>query len=234
MTSKLCLLLGSAALLFALGGCATKEDGTPAEDTNATASAAASDPAPAAASDPATPATATETASAAPTAAVDAGASSGPSPAAAMSPDRDLIANLAASPVHSKLLAALQAAGLTQTLQGEGPYSLFAPTDAAFDALPAGTLESLLQPANKAALVKLLSYHIVEGRLDTRAMVAALDDNNGKVTLTTLAGEPLVLQRSGPRRLALVDAAGNQATMTVTDIVQANGMLQVIDAVLRP
>ncbi len=151
-----------------------------------------------------------------------------------MSPDLDLMANLRAVPDFSTLVGLLDASGLSATLQGEGPYALFAPTDAAFAALPAGALDRLMDPANRDALVHLLDYHLVEARLDTRAMIGAMELGQGRATVTTLADAPIVVQGRDADHLALVDVQGNVAQVTQPDVMQANGVLHVIDAVLQP
>ena len=151
-----------------------------------------------------------------------------------MSPDLDLMTNLRAVPDFSTLVGLLDASGLSTTLQGEGPFALFAPTDAAFAALPAGTLDKLADPANRDALVRLLDYHLVEARLDTRAMIGAMELGQGRATVTTLADAPIVVQGRDADHLALVDVQGNVAEVTQHDVMQANGVLHVIDAVLQP
>lgn len=151
-----------------------------------------------------------------------------------MSPELDLMANLRAVPDFSTLTSLLDASGLAATLQGEGPYALFAPTDAAFAMLPAGALDKLTDPANRDALVRLLDYHLVEARLDTRAIIGAMELSQGRATVTTLADAPIVVQGRDADHLALVDVQGNVAEVTQHDVMQANGVLHVIDAVLQP
>lgn len=145
---------------------------------------------------------------------------------APMVPSRNIIENMVNSKDHAMLIAAVKAAGLVDTLAGKGPLTLFAPTNAAFGKLPSGTLDGLLKPENKAALAKILAYHVVAEKL------AAADLTDGR-TLRTVEGEELTVKLDGSR-IWLLDAKGGKASLTTTDAVQSNGMIHVIDAVLMP
>lgn len=134
---------------------------------------------------------------------------------------------------HSTLVAAVQAAGLVETLKGEGPFTIFAPVNSAFDKLPEGTVATLLQPENKATLAKILTYHVVAGRLDSAAVVAALQAGDGKASVTTVSGGTLnVLLEDG--RVFLQDENGNKAAITAVDLSGSNGVIHVIDTVVLP
>jgi len=151
-----------------------------------------------------------------------------------ISADLSLFDNTAASAEHSVLEAAFRAAGMVDQMRGEGPFTLFAPSDAAFALLPAGELDRLLEPANKAALVTLLNLHVVPGRLDRAALRQAVALGQGEAQLTTAQGGVVTLRSDGGEGLLLVDAAGNQARLVILDGIAANGMLHVADGVLRP
>lgn len=145
---------------------------------------------------------------------------------AMMTPDKDIVTNAIGSSEHTTLVAAVKAAGLVPTLQSTGPFTVFAPTNAAFDKLPAGTVSTLVQPANKAKLTTILTYHVVPGRL------RAADLTNGQV-LTTVEGEKLTVTKNGGT-LMLTDAKGGMATVTTADVISSNGVTHVIDTVLMP
>ena len=134
---------------------------------------------------------------------------------------------------HTTLVAALKAAGLVETLQGRGPFTVFAPTNAAFDKLPKGTVEGLLKPDSKKALTGILTYHVVAGKLDAAAVVKAITKGKGKATLTTLNGGTLTATLKGSK-VILTDAKGGQSVVTVTDLMGSNGVIHVIDTVLMP
>ena len=153
---------------------------------------------------------------------------------APMYADKDIVDNAVNSADHTTLVAALQAAGLVETLKGPGPFTVFAPTNAAFGELPAGTVESLLQPENKDTLTAVLTYHVVAGRLDAQAVMAAVKEGKGQATVQTVQGETLTVMANGPRNLVVVDAKGNHANITTYDVFQSNGVIHVIDAVLLP
>jgi uncharacterized surface protein with fasciclin (FAS1) repeats len=152
----------------------------------------------------------------------------------AMYPSRDIMENLAQSPEHHTLVTALTVAGLAGALKQPGPVTLFAPTDDAFRALPPGLLERLMQPANRAQLAALLNNHLVAGRLDSSALGQQVAAGNGMTELTTLAGTRLIARLNGAVNLLLRDGAGNFADISIYDIVNANGVLHVIDKVLMP
>ena len=152
----------------------------------------------------------------------------------AMMADKDIISNAVNSDDNKTLVAAVKAAGLVATLQGPGPFTVFAPTDAAFNALPAGTVETLVKPENKATLTKILTYHVVSGKLDFAALGKLIHAGNGSAKLTTVQGEALTAQMNGPRNIVIVDSKGNAAHITTYDVYQSNGVIQVIDRVLTP
>jgi uncharacterized surface protein with fasciclin (FAS1) repeats len=134
---------------------------------------------------------------------------------------------------HTTLVAAVKAAGLVDTLSGAGPFTVFAPTNAAFAALPAGTVEGLLKPEAKATLTKILTYHVVAGKLDAAAVVKAITDGKGKAVLKTVSGGTLTATLEG-KNVVLVDEKGGKSTVTATDLMGSNGVVHVINAVLMP
>lgn len=152
---------------------------------------------------------------------------------AAMYPTKNIVENAVNSPIHKTLVAAVKAAGLVDTLEGPGPFTVFAPTDAAFNKLPAGTVDTLVKPENKATLVKILTYHVVPGKLSTEDLDKMIKDGGGKATLTTVQGEPLTITGHG-KHITLTDAKGGTATITIPNVYQSNGVIQVIDTVLMP
>jgi len=137
------------------------------------------------------------------------------------------------SKAHTTLVAAVQAADLVSTLQSAGPFTVFAPTNDAFAKLPKGTVETLLKPENKATLAKILTYHVVAGNLDAAAVVKAINDGKGKVTLTTVSGGLLTASLKDGK-VILTDEKGRFATVTATDLKAGNGVVHVIDAVILP
>jgi uncharacterized surface protein with fasciclin (FAS1) repeats len=153
---------------------------------------------------------------------------------APMYPSRDIIDNAVNSRDHTTLVAAVKAAGLVDTLKGKGPFTVFAPTNEAFAKLPAGTVETLLKPENKAALTKVLTYHVVPGRLDARALGKKIQEGgNGSAMLTTANGEMLTVMMQG-ERIVVKDEKGDVSAITIADVYQSNGVIQVVDAVLLP
>ena len=152
---------------------------------------------------------------------------------AAMVPTKDIIDNAVNSKDHTTLVAAVKAAGLVDTLKGPGPFTVFAPTNAAFDALPKGTVETLLKPDMKADLTKVLTYHVVPGALDSKALRAQVKAGGGKAMLTTVQGEKLTVTDKG-NHLMVTDAKGNVAHVTIANVYQSNGVIQVVDKVLMP
>ena len=153
---------------------------------------------------------------------------------AAPGADMDIVANASNSPDHTTLVSAVQAAGLAETLQGPGPYTVFAPTNAAFDALPAGTVDGLLEPDSKDQLTGVLTYHVVEGSLDAAALTQQIEAGNGEARLTTVAGGELVAKANPAGGVTITDAQGNTANVTTADLRSSNGVIHVVDKVLMP
>lgn len=152
---------------------------------------------------------------------------------AAMLASRDIIDNAVNSADHTTLVAAVKAAGLVDTLKGPGPFTVFAPTNAAFDKLPAGTVDSLLKPEMKGTLTSVLTYHVVAGRLDGPAIAALIKAGGGKAMLKTVQGESLTARMKG-NGIVLVDSKGGSANVTTANVYQSNGVIHVIDSVLMP
>jgi uncharacterized surface protein with fasciclin (FAS1) repeats len=152
---------------------------------------------------------------------------------AAMYPTKDIIDNAVHSADHTTLVAAVKAAGLVETLKGKGPFTVFAPTNAAFAKLPAGTVDTLLRPESKPTLTKVLTYHVVAGAWDARAIAAAIQAGKGKATLKTVAGGTLTAMMVGTD-LVLRDEKGGTAKVTIADVYQSNGVIPVVDTVLMP
>jgi uncharacterized surface protein with fasciclin (FAS1) repeats len=146
---------------------------------------------------------------------------------------KDIIDNAVASKDHATLVAAVKAAGLVDTLKGTGPFTVFAPTNAAFAALPKGTVEGLLKPEKKADLTKVLTYHVVAGNLDSTALLARIKQGGGKAALTTVQGETLTARQVG-KGITLTDSKGGTARVTIADVRQSNGVIHVVDKVLMP
>ena len=152
---------------------------------------------------------------------------------AAMYPTKNIIENAVNSKDHTTLVAAVKAAGLVDTLEGPGPFTVFAPTNEAFAALPAGTVDNLLKPENKPTLDKILTYHVVPGRLATKDLKKMIKKGDGKAELKTVQGGMLtVTMKDGKYRLT--DEKGGMATITIPNVIQSNGVIQVINAVLMP
>lgn len=145
----------------------------------------------------------------------------------------DIVDIAISSKDHTTLVAAVQAADLVATLKGKGPFTVFAPTNAAFGKLPNGTVESLLKPESKATLAGILTYHVVAGNIDAAAVLAAIEKGKGKAVLTTVNGEKLTASLDG-KNVVLIDAKGGKATVTAVDLKGSNGVVHVIDAVLLP
>ena len=152
---------------------------------------------------------------------------------AEMFADKDIIDNAVNSKDHSTLVAAVKAAGLAETLKGAGPFTVFAPTNAAFDALPAGTVDTLLKPEMKGDLTKVLTYHVVPGKIDAATLVGLIQAGGGTATVTTVQGGTLTASLAG-ESVNLTDAKGNVATVTTADVMQSNGVIHVVDKVLMP
>jgi uncharacterized surface protein with fasciclin (FAS1) repeats len=153
---------------------------------------------------------------------------------AAMLPQKNIVQNAANSKDHTTLVAAVQAAGLVDTLQGKGPFTVFAPVNAAFAALPAGTVDTLLKPENKSALTKVLTYHVVAGRLTARDLDRLIEKGNGTATLDTVSGGKLWAMKNGDRNITIKDEAGAVADITIYDVLQSNGVIHSVDKVLLP
>ncbi len=152
----------------------------------------------------------------------------------AMYPTKDIVDNAVNSADHTTLVAAVKAAGLVETLKGKGPFTVFAPTNEAFAVLPAGTVENLVKPENKAALTKILTYHVVAGSMDAAALMNAIRAGGGQAKLTTVGGGTLTAMMNGPRNIVLKDAQGNVAEISTYDVRQSNGVIHVVDKVLMP
>jgi uncharacterized surface protein with fasciclin (FAS1) repeats len=152
---------------------------------------------------------------------------------AAMYPTRDIVDNAVNSKDHTTLVAAVKAAGLVDTLKSAGPFTVFAPTNAAFAKLPAGTVETLLKPENRGTLATVLTYHVVAGKMNARDLAAAIKAGGGKATLTTVQGGTLTASMMG-KTLMLTDAKGGMSHVTIGDVNQSNGVIHVVDAVLLP
>ena len=152
----------------------------------------------------------------------------------AMNPADNIVANASKAPNLTTLVAAVQAAGLATTLQGAGPFTVFAPDNAAFEKIPAATREGWMQPAQKAALTKVLTYHVVPGRLTAADIAAEAQKGSGTATLTTVQGEKLTIRDAGGGKWTITDAKGGTSTITQADVGQSNGVVHVIDTVLMP
>jgi uncharacterized surface protein with fasciclin (FAS1) repeats len=152
---------------------------------------------------------------------------------AAMYPSKNIVDNAVNSKDHTTLVAAVKAAGLVATLQGPGPFTVFAPTNEAFNKLPKGTVDNLLMPANMDMLKGVLTYHVVSGNLDSKELMSWIKKGNGMTMLKTVQGEELTLMEKGGS-LWVKDAKGNMAKITIKDVRQSNGVIHVIDTVLMP
>ncbi len=151
----------------------------------------------------------------------------------AFSQGKDVVDIAIGSTDHTTLVAAIKAADLVSTLKGKGPFTVFAPTNAAFNKLPSGTLENLLKPENKAQLAKILTYHVVSGNLDAAAVMAAIKSGKGKAVLTTVSGGKLTASLD-MGKVKLTDESGKSAYVTATDLKGTNGVVHVIDGVVLP
>lgn len=152
---------------------------------------------------------------------------------APMYPTKNIIENAVNSKDHTTLVAAVKAAGLVETLSGPGPFTVFAPTNEAFNALPAGTVDTLVKPENKETLTKILTYHVVAGRMTAADLMKAIKAGGGKATLKTVQGETLTAMMNG-KNVELKDEKGGIATVTIADVMQSNGVIHVINKVLMP
>ncbi|HLK98263.1 MAG TPA: fasciclin domain-containing protein [Hymenobacter sp.] len=152
----------------------------------------------------------------------------------AMYPNKNIVENAVNSADHTTLVAAVKAAGLVETLQGKGPFTVFAPTNAAFNALPAGTVESLVKPESKATLTKILTYHVVAGNMTADKIMSAIKAGKGTASLKTVSGGTLKAMMNGPKNVVLIDEKGGVSTISTYDVIQSNGVIHVIDKVLMP
>ncbi len=152
---------------------------------------------------------------------------------AAMYPSKNIIQNAVNSKDHTTLVAAVKAAGLVETLSGPGPFTVFAPTNEAFSALPAGTVDNLLKPENKATLTKILTYHVVPGKMSSQDLAKAVKAGGGKAMLKTVEGDSITIGKNH-HKWTVTDDKGNVANITIADVNQSNGVIFVIDKVLMP
>jgi uncharacterized surface protein with fasciclin (FAS1) repeats len=152
---------------------------------------------------------------------------------ASMLKTKNIVENAVNSQDHTTLVAAVKAAGLVETLAGAGPFTVFAPTNAAFEKLPAGAVEALLQPQNKAMLTKVLTYHVVAGKVDSKKLAQAIKKGGGRASLKAVSGDTLTAMMSGDS-IVLHDEKGGTSTVTIANVMQSNGVIHVIDTVLMP
>jgi uncharacterized surface protein with fasciclin (FAS1) repeats len=152
---------------------------------------------------------------------------------AAMYKSKNIVENAVNSKDHTTLVAAVKAAGLVETLQGAGPFTVFAPVNSAFDALPSGTVDTLLKPENKAMLTKILTYHVIAGNMDSKSIMKAIKKGGGKAELKTVSGGTLWAWMDGSV-LVLTDEKGGKSRVTIADVRQSNGVIHVVDTVLMP
>ncbi|MGA7461491.1 MAG: fasciclin domain-containing protein [Candidatus Korobacteraceae bacterium] len=152
---------------------------------------------------------------------------------AAMYPTKNIVQNAVNSQDHTTLVAAVKAAGLVEVLEGPGPFTVFAPTNEAFAKLPAGTVDTLLKPENKEMLVKVLTYHVVAGRVSSADLMQQIKAGNGKAELKTVNGETLTATMSG-KHIVLTDEKGDNSMVTIANVFQSNGVIHVVDTVLLP
>jgi uncharacterized surface protein with fasciclin (FAS1) repeats len=152
---------------------------------------------------------------------------------APMYPTKNIIQNAMNSKDHTTLVAAVKAASLVETLEGPGPFTVFAPTNEAFAMLPAGTVDNLLKPENKSTLTSILTYHVVSGKWDAMALAAKIKDGNGTAEIKTIQGGSLWVMMKGDK-IIIKDEKGNMATVTIKDVYQSNGVIFVIDHALMP
>lgn len=152
---------------------------------------------------------------------------------AAMYKTKNIVENAVNSKDHTTLVAAVTAAGLVDTLKSAGPFTVFAPVNSAFDKLPAGTVDTLLKPENKATLVKILTYHVVAGNMDSKKIAKAIKKGKGTATFTTVSGGKLMAAMEGSK-LVLTDEKGGKSTVTIADVKQSNGVIHVVDTIVMP
>ena len=147
---------------------------------------------------------------------------------------KNIVENAVNSADHTTLVAAVKAAGLVETLQGKGPFTVFAPTNSAFEKLPAGTVETLVKPENKATLTKILTYHVVAGKYDGKKLADAIKKGGGEASLKTVSGGWLKARMNGANGITLTDEKGGTSNVTIADVYQSNGVIHVIDTVVMP
>ena len=153
---------------------------------------------------------------------------------APMYPSKNIVQNAVNSKEHTTLVAAVKAAGLVDTLQGPGPFTVFAPVNTAFDKLPAGTVPTLLKPENKDTLASVLTYHVIAGKYSAHELMNLVKEGGGRVVLRTVQGSNITISAAGRNRLQVTDAKGDVATITIANVNQSNGVIHVIDTVLLP
>jgi uncharacterized surface protein with fasciclin (FAS1) repeats len=153
---------------------------------------------------------------------------------APMYKSKNIVENAVNSADHTTLVAAVKAAGLVETLSGRGPFTVFAPTNAAFDKLPAGTVQTLLMPENKGMLTKVLTYHVVAGKYDSKRLAQLIKKGGGEARLTTVSGGTLVARMNGMNGISLTDEKGGTSNVTTANVYQSNGVIHVVDTVLMP
>ena len=153
---------------------------------------------------------------------------------AAMYPTKNIVENAVNSKDHTTLVAAVKAAGLVDTLSGKGPFTVFAPTNSAFDKLPDGTVATLLKPENKGKLTGILTYHVVSGKLTSEELAMMVDKMGGKAELKTVNGQSLWIKKVSEKHLAVYDPAGHAGRITISNVLQSNGVIHVIDNVVQP
>ncbi len=152
----------------------------------------------------------------------------------AMFPKKDIIDNAVNSKDHTTLVAAVKAAGLVETLKGKGPFTVFAPTNDAFENLPEGTVATLLKPENKSTLASVLTYHVVSGHIDAAEIMKQIKAGGGQAKLKTVNGGTLTAMMNGSKNVQLMDESGNKANISVYDVYQSNGVIHVLDKVMLP
>jgi uncharacterized surface protein with fasciclin (FAS1) repeats len=150
-----------------------------------------------------------------------------------MYPSKNIVENAMNSADHTTLVAAVKAAGLVETLQGPGPFTVFAPTNEAFDKLPAGTVDTLVKPENKEMLTKILTYHVVAGKLTASDLKKQVKEGHGQASLKTVSGGTLTAMMQG-KNIVLKDEKGGVSTVTISNVFQSNGVIHVVDTVLMP
>ena len=211
------MIAATMAFMGACGGTATNNSNTPANNSGGAMKSSNAN-------------TTTANNTAANTAPVDNNPMVGGAP---MSKAKDIIDNAVNSKDHTTLVAAVKAADLVETLKGAGPFTVFAPTNEAFDKLPKGTVDTLLKPENKKKLAGILTYHVVAGKMDAASLAKAIEEGKGKATLKTVAGGTLTATKEG-NDIIITDEKGGKSKVTIADVMQSNGVIHVVDSVLMP